>query len=146
MPKPKITPHQARIVKAKVEATLKNIPQREFSRAIYPDQTPKSAEVSVSRELNKANVQIALQNELAKQGITIETVVRPIKDALVAEKVHIVGNGEQAMAEIVPDHTTRIAAVKVASKWMGLENSAPEEAKGNTFIQINNNKAEQYAE
>lgn len=143
---PKITPKQARIVRAKVKASIADIPQRVWAKDLYPDADPKSAEVLVSRELNKVNVQIALQNELAKQGITIETVVKPIKDALVAEKVHIVGNGEQAMAEIVPDHTTRIAAVKVASKWMGLENSAPEEAKGNTFIQINNNKAEQYAE
>ena len=37
-----------------------------------------------------------------------------------SEKVAIVGNGDQAMAEITPDHSTRLSAVKIANNLMGL--------------------------
>lgn len=127
MPKPKITPHQARIVKAKVEATLKNIPQREFSRAIYPDQTPKSAEVSVSRELNKANVKEALEYALDKHGITIEKATAPIADALDAVKQN------QFTGEFTVDHSIRLKAAGMALDVLGAKGDK-DKPQGNTYI------------
>lgn len=79
-----------------------------------------SASVQASETLNKPNVQAALQAALIKHGINPDRTIQRVSEALDAEKVAIVGNGEQAMAEITPDHTTRLQAVKIANTLMGL--------------------------
>ena len=127
MPKARgITPHQTRIVKAKVEATLKNIPQREFAKAIYPEQTPQSAEVSVSRELNKANVREALEKALDKHGITIEKATAPIAEGLQAMKQN------NFTGEFTVDHSIRLKAASMALDVLGAKGE--KEKGGDTFI------------
>lgn len=75
--------------------------------------------VTASQTLSKPNVKEALELTLVKHGITLDAAVAPIADALKADKVHIVGNGDQAMAEIVPDHSIRLKASGMALNLMG---------------------------
>ena len=121
-----LTSKQKKIVKAKVEADLKDIPQAVVAQKLYPNQTPGAASVSMSRELKKANVQEAVQNALAKHGITIEAAIQPIADGLEATRSIPTGDG---FVEGV-DHTTRLKASGMALKLMGADK---QEEKGNTF-------------
>lgn len=103
--------------------------------AIDAGYSPKTAAVIASENLKKPNLQEALQAALIKHGITPDRTIQRVSEALDAEKVAIVGNGEQAMAEITPDHTTRLQAVKIANNLMGLG----QKQEGNT-VNINFNQ------
>lgn len=127
MPKKGITPKQALIVKKKVEGTLKDIPQREWSKDIYPNNTPQSAEVRVSRELNSVKVQEALQIALSKHGITIEKATKPIADGLEAVKQN------QFTGEFTVDHPIRLKAAGMALDVLGAKGEK-DKPSGNTFI------------
>lgn len=139
----KLTVKEAKLVKAKAQGK-KHV--EAWDEAGYSQNSSPETKIANTRKiLSKPSVRDALHAEMAKQGITVETIVRPVADALKADKVHIVGNGDQAMAEIVPDHTTRLNAVKIASKWMGAE-SQPIEGTNTNFIQVTNNYGDRYAD
>lgn len=104
--------------------------------------TPETISVVASETLRKPNVQEALQKEMVRQGITIEKIIKPIKDGLDAEKVHIVGSGDQAKAEITPDHSIRLKASSMAQTLLGA--NKPKEPVGDTFIQIYNDMRQKY--
>lgn len=131
----KLTVKEAKLVKATVEG--KN--QTEAGLIADPDRKPESARVWANETLQKPTVQEAIQKAMAAQGITPEKIVRPIADGLEAEKVHVVGNGEQAMAEVVPDHGIRIKSAQIAAQWMGM--SAKE--GGGTNVHYHLHQAEQ---
>jgi len=112
-----LTVRQARLVKA--TAMGKN--RTEAGLYAKPDRTPESARTWASETLQKPTVKQALYEEMARQGIDIESVVRPVADGLKADKVSIVGNGDQAMAEITPDHNIRLKSAQIASRWIGID-------------------------
>jgi len=107
-----ITKKQAEIVKLKAQGKK----QGEIGKALYPNATPQSANTMISRELKKVDVQQALQQALAKNNITIDTALKPIGDALQAEKQN------QFTGEITADHTTRLQASKEALKLLDVNN------------------------
>jgi len=74
----KITPKQGRIIKAKAEGYTQN----DIAKVVYPNATPESGAVLVSRELKKVNVQEALQEAMEKLNLTPERALKPIDDAL----------------------------------------------------------------
>jgi hypothetical protein len=115
-----LSPKKAKVVKAKVEAELKGLPQQVAAEAAFPNQTPGAAAVSMSRALKDANVQEALAEAFAKYGIDIDTAVKPIGDALKAERVVIVGKGDDAFADVQPDHAIRLKASGMALNLMGI--------------------------
>lgn len=115
-----LNPKESRVVKAKVKAELNNLPQQTAAEEVFPNQTPASASVSMSRELKKASVQDALAEAFEKHGITIDAATKPIADGLKAEKVHIVGSGDEAFADVVPDHSIRLKAAGMAFNLMGV--------------------------
>ena len=123
----KITPQQAKIVKAKVQAELTGVSQATIAKQLYPNASPGSAQVSVSRELKKANVQQALQIALAKHGLTPDSIIGVVGEAMKAEKTVIIGKEENAFADQVPDHGIRLKAAGMAAGFMGLNknNEAP---------------------
>jgi len=139
----KLTPTQAKVVKAKVEAELADIPQRVIARQVFPNQTPDAASVSMSRELKKANVQEALQEALAKHNLTPDRIMGVVDDAMDASKTVILGNGEEAFADVVPDHSIRLKAAGMAAGFMGLNK---QEGGGNTFnfISVQKQDKDQY--
>lgn len=73
--------------------------------------TPVSARVYAHETLKKPNVQAAVQAELAKQGLDLATVVKPITDAIKADKLTEEG--------WVPDHSIRLNASWKALTLMG---------------------------
>lgn len=126
MPKKGITPKQALIVKKKVEGTLKDIPQRSWAKDLYPNMTQASAEVEVSKNLNKPNVKEALQVALEKHGITIEKATKPIADGLEAMKQN------NYTGEFTVDHSIRLKAAGMALDVLGAKGQKPE-SEGNNF-------------
>lgn len=116
--KPSITPKQAKIVKRKVQAVLNDEPQRKIARELYPNATQGSAEVSVSRELKKANVKEALEIALAKHGITPDSIVGVVAEGMKANRVVQV-EGDFYETEVA-DHSIRLKASGMAANFMGL--------------------------
>lgn len=137
MAKKSLTVKERKLVKAKAQGKSN---KESYLKAGYAPSTDKAMVVNTSRVLARPNVKEALQAELAKQGINIESVVKPIAEGLRAEKVSIVGNGDSAMAEITPDHNVRIKSSQIASKWLGLENQ-----EGSVNVHFHAHQAEQKA-
>lgn len=125
---------EIRVVRAKVKADLNGQSQQVAAQEAFPNQKPGSAAASMSRELKKVNVQEAVAESLIKHGITLDSALKPIADGLKAEKVHIVGNGDQAMADVVPDHSIRLKASGMALNLMGVGKQAGDVTMN--FIQV----------
>lgn len=140
----KLTIKEAKLVKAKVEGKTHAEAYEQAGYSLGKNNPDKVARVNASRVLAKPSVQEAFRAELKRQGITIEAVVKPIADGLKAEKVSIVGNGDQAMAEVTPDHTIRLKSSQMAQTLMGANKNS--ETVGGTFIQINNDMRSKYAD
>lgn len=139
MPKPKITIKEAKLIKGVALGKTK----RQAAYDAGYTGTPETVSVTASEVLKKPNVQEALELALSKYDITPDRTVQRVSEALDAEKVSIVGNGDQAMAEVTPDYTTRLSAVKIANNLMGI--SQKQEANTtNNFIQINNQQKNDY--
>lgn len=113
-----LTPKQTKIVKRKVQAVINDEPQRKWSRDIYPNAEPRSAETLVSRELKKVEVKEALESALAKHGISVDSVVEVVADGMKATKTVILGNKEEAFADVVTDHSIRLKAAGMAANFM----------------------------
>lgn len=139
MAKKQLTVKEAKLVKATIEG--KN--QTEAGLIADSNRSPESARVWASNTLRKATVQEELQKEMARQGISVEKIIKPIADALVADKVHIVGNGDQAMAEVVPDHSIRLKASGMAQTLLGVKADGGGDTINN-FIQLVNEQKNTY--
>lgn len=135
-----LTTKQAKFVKAKAQG-LTGV---EAAKQAYGVVDYNTAAVIASQNLNKLNINEAVQAEMAKQGITLEAIIAPLKDALTAEKVHIVGNGEQAMADVVPDHSVRLKAVSIASQFMGVGKSNEGGTTNLNFINVAKNDTNEF--
>jgi aminopeptidase N len=139
--KPKLTPTQAKVVRAKIKAELNDIPQRVTSREVWPNASPEAASVMMSRELKKDNVQEALQIALAKYGLTPDTIAASVGSAMGAYKtVAVEGN---LVETEVPDHSIRLKAAGMAAQWMGVGKVEGNGQTNNSIIfNINPKKAD----
>lgn len=115
---PKLTPTQAKLVKAKIKAEITNKSQNEVAQTVYPNATPASAGVMMSRELKKVNVQEALQIAMFNAGLTAEALANVVGDGMKANRVVQV-EGDFYETE-VPDHGIRLKAAGMAANWMGV--------------------------
>lgn len=113
-----LTDKQRKFVKAKATG----VSGTKAAMIAYDVNNERTASVIATENLAKPSIQEAVQKEMARQGIDLESIVRPITDGLKAEKVSIVGNGEQAMAEVTPDHGIRLKASKMAQDLIGVNN------------------------
>lgn len=112
-----LTPTQAKVVKAKVEAELANISQAVAAQQVFPNQTPNAASVSMSRELKKANVQDALQQALAKHNLTADRIMGVVDDAMGADKIV---TSPTEPDKTLPDHSIRLKAASMAAQFLGI--------------------------
>jgi uncharacterized membrane protein len=127
MAKPKITIKEAKLIKGIAEGKT----QRQAYIDAYDTKGKiETVDVEASKTIRKPQVQEALAIALNKYNITPDRTLKRVSEALDAEKVSIVGNGDQSMAEITPDHATRLAAVKIAHNLMGVGNK---DNNGNTY-------------
>lgn len=111
----KLTTKQRKFVKAKVEGKTGT-----QAAIIAYGVDEKTAGVMASQNLGKLSIQEALNAEYQKQGIDMAALVRPIADGLQAEKTIIIGSGDDAFADQIPDHSIRIAAAKLGGQWLGV--------------------------
>jgi len=159
-----LTPKQIQLVEARIKAQIENIPQGVLAQQVYPNQTPASAAVSMSRELKNANVQDALGAALAKHGISVNSVVKVVADGLKARKVidtvpiyddeldPITGKSKQVLRRVkkvtIIDHSTRLNAARTAKSFLGLDQDAKDDdnSGGNTFIFNTVNQGSKYVD
>ena len=113
-----------------VKEKLKGKNSKQIAKIVYPGS--KNGDVSVRQRLQKPTLKAALNKALQRHNITIDRVLKPIDEALDATKVVITGKGEDAFAEVQPDHTTRMQASDRAVKLMGLDkvHDNPDNVKG----------------
>lgn len=138
-PKPKLTLKQKKFI----TEVAKGKSGTQAALIAYDTTSVDVAKNIASETLRKPNVQEALAVAFEKHGITLDKAIKPIADGLVADKVHIVGNGEQAMAEIAPDHSIRLKASGMALRLMGADS---QETAGNTynFVQVVQDQKDKY--
>ena len=111
-----LTQKQTKFVKAKAEGKT----GVEAALIAYDTTDYNTAGTIAVENLQKPTIKQALDYEMAKQGITMEAIIRPVKEALTAEKVSFGGSGEEAIAGTSPDHSARLQAVKIAAQFMGI--------------------------
>lgn len=134
-----LTPKEIKLVKGIAEGKTR----QQAALDAYDASSPETASSIATNTLKKVNVQEALAEAFARHGITIDAATKPIADGLTAEKVHIVGNGDQAMADVVPDHGTRLKAAGMAFNLMGLGKQG-DGSTINNFVIIANDQREKY--
>ena len=123
--KTKLKPKEIAIVKLKAQGKT----AKQIAEVVYPNQTANAGKVSVNRLLSNATVQQTLKHELEKQGITIEEAIKPIKEALIANKVDRDEDGLYISS--VPDHAVRLKASDMSLGLLGVK----QQTEGSQSIQ-----------
>lgn len=83
---------------------------------------------------------------LEKAGVTDDKLAKVLDEGLNASKAVVMGKeSSESFVDIQPDYAIRHKYLETGLRLKGHGNKE-DIAKGNTFIQINNNKASQYAE
>jgi hypothetical protein len=111
-----ISPKQRRIVKAKI----KGVKNKDIGKVEYPNATPDSQAVLVSRELQKGHVAQYLEQSklqaLKEHNITWSRIIKPISDGLKATHKIYDKEGKTIVEE--PDLNTQMRASKQASELL----------------------------
>lgn len=139
--KPKLSPTQAKVVKAKIKAELTDIPQGIVAQEVFPNATPASAGVLMSRELKKVNVSEALELAFHELKLTPMTLAATVANGIGAHKFAQV-EGDFIETE-VPDHGIRLKAAGMAAQWMGIGKG---EAMGSPSIHFHQHTADKKAQ
>lgn len=108
------------------KARIKGKTRREAAMIAKPDISPSSAGKIGNRLSNNVNVQEVIAKALAKHQATIDKHARNIGAAMDATKVSITGKGDEAFAEVTPDHMTRLAGGDRLVKLLGLDKPTKE--------------------
>lgn len=133
---PKLTRKQAEFVKL----VNSGMPGYKAALAVYDTDDPKTASVIAAENLGKPSILQAVNDELVRQGLTTEKLVKPVVDAIQATK--IVTSPTEPDKE-VPDHNIRLKGVAIASKWLGVD-AADKEGNTYNFTQVINEKGSAY--
>lgn len=117
-----LTLKQVKYIKGKVAGKTN---AQAYRDAGYKASNKNIANVEGSKLLRKPNLQEALQAEFIKQGITLETIVRPIADGLTATKIVVMGkDSDDSFVDMTPDHSIRLKASGMAAQFMGIGKQA----------------------
>jgi hypothetical protein len=112
---PKLSPTEAKYIKAKVEGKSNTQAALIATRAT----SVNSAKTLGHRLSTKVNVQEALQIALDKHGLTADRIIGVVADGMDATKTVIIGKDEDAFADQVPDHGVRLKAAGMAAQFRG---------------------------
>lgn len=135
---PKLTVKQAKFVKAKAEG-MTGVAAAQVAYGVTDYNT---AAMMASENLRKPNIQEAVQAEMAKQGIDLQSVIAPITRALDARRVVQV-EGDFFETE-VHDIPTQLRGVQIAAQFMGINKQ--DQAPGTVnFINIATEQKEKYS-
>lgn len=132
-----LTQKEIKLIKGIISGKTK----RQSALEAYNAKTPETASAMASETLAKPNVQEALQNELAKQGLTLEKVVAPVVKAMNATiKVRIDGEtidtGQDDLEMQLKGHDRAMKILNV--------NQTKDDSAAPTFIQINQDMRTKY--
>jgi hypothetical protein len=127
-----LKPREIKFIKAKSEG-MNNSQAGMLATGLT---NPESARVEAHRMLRNATVQELLAAEMEKQGLTLACVIRPVAEAMDANREVYDGDGNLVSEK--PDHSIRLKAAGMAHKLMGLTNET-----GTTNIHFNNFSGEQ---
>lgn len=122
MAKTKLTVKQAKFVKAKAEGKT----GVQAAMEAYDTTDYRVANTIAVENMQKLTIQQAVEQSMERQGLTVDLVIKPIVDGLVAKKYMGEGNPIE-----VPDHSTRLKASGMALDLMGAKRG---EAQGTTII------------
>lgn len=94
--------------------------------------TDDVAENKAYRMLRKDEVQSAIDTALIKHDITLDNSIKPIAEALNANRVH---NGKDEVYETdIPDYSVRLQASDRALKLLGVNRGEAPQQQFNTFV------------
>lgn len=144
----KLTTKQLKFVKAKAEGKT----GVEAAQIAYGVLDYNTANVMAVENLQKPTIQQALEAEFEKQGITLNAIVKPIKDGLTASKTVIIrdkgATGEDAdnsaFADEVPDHAIRLKASGMAAQLIGIGKNTGEGNTNFNFINVSRGDKSDY--
>lgn len=137
---PKLTVTQAKFVKAKVEG----LSNTKAAMVATGTSSVNSAKTQGFRLSTNVNVQEAMQIALTKRNLTADRIAVVIDEAMDATKTVMVGVGEEAQPNEVPDHSIRLKAAGMAATYMGVTKTPSEGTTNNNFIQIVANQKDKY--
>jgi hypothetical protein len=130
-----LTVKQAKFVKAKAEGKT----GVEAAMAAYDTTDYFTANAIAVQNSQKPSIQEALHAEFKRQGITLERIVRPINDALDANK--IVTSPTEPDKEVA-DHSIRLKASGMAAQFLGVGKQGDGTTNINFINVANTDKAE----
>lgn len=141
--KTKLTPTQAKVVKAKIKAEMNDLPMIAVANEVYPNQTPEAARVSMVRQLQNATVQEKLEEVFAELGLTANTLAAVVTDAMTAKKV-VQLEGDFYETDVA-DHSIRLKAAGMAAQWMGVGKNQEGGTTNLNFINVSKSDRSDYA-
>lgn len=134
MPKKKgLTPKQAKFVQGIADGK----PAYKAALDAYDAADMNSASTIAAENLQKLTVKEALEPILAKHEINLDTAIAPIGKGLKAIKQN------EFTGEKTEDLQTQLKASDRALKLLGI--GVDKTPQGNTFVQVNNYKADKYS-
>lgn len=112
---------KAKFIEAKVKG------KNNTDAALAAGAKTKVAAYKAGYRLSKqTDIQKQLQKSFKKHNITIDGIMTVYAEAMKSEKVVIVGKGEDAFADVTPDHVTRMKAADKFMDLMGINRSSKE--------------------
>lgn len=148
---PKLSPKQIIVVQEKVKAEFSDLPQSVAARKAFPNQTPHAAEVSMSSELRKPDVRLALEIALERRGLTVDKIIGVVDDAMIATKPNPTpppdkdDTEDTAYEATIPDHSVRLKAASMAARFLGMDKPDTENGIRNyNFINLSETQRAQY--
>lgn len=94
---------------------------------LHPDVSPESARALGCRQLAKVNTSAILES----YNLGIDAYLKQLMDGIDAKREVVIGSGEDATIEYLPDHRTRRLYHKALGEMLKLEGSVP-------VVQVNN--------
>ena len=136
-----LTTKQRKFVKAKI-AGKSGI---QSALEAYDTTDVNTANQIAVDNLLKPTIAAALEAAYLRQGITIDAIVKPVADGLVAERTVIIGKENDAFADQVPDHAIRLKAAGMAAMWMCIGRDKDEGSKTVNFISISDTHKDKFS-
>lgn len=116
--------------------------RRQAALDAYDTTSPETASAIASETLAKPNVQEALAKAFEDNGITLNAAIAPIGKALIATKVVIHGNKDEAFAEVVEDVDLQLKGSDRALRLMGIGQT--NDGVTNNFLVITDTQKDLY--
>jgi phage terminase small subunit len=83
-------------------------------------KTPRAARQAGYRLNRQPDIQKQLNKSIKRHNITVDLIMTIYAEAAKAEKVVIVGKGDDAFADVTPDHMVRMKAADKFSDLLGI--------------------------